>query len=112
MVIAALNAHHGHEGGSVTNYEPATNHQLAEDFKGPNLANNALTRFLTGKLGKAAFKKYRAACLNKTIGTLLRAWNGETPDRHAELHDEEEEKGTKKSGQRRAGRSPGHQDED
>ena len=103
-VIAALNAHHGYEGGSIMNFDPAKNLQMAEDF---DLANNALTRFLTDKLGTDGYKKYRATCLNETIGALLRAWNGETPTRHAELQDEEEEERTKTKGRRRGGRSPG-----
>jgi hypothetical protein len=78
-VIAALNVHHGYEGGSVTNYEPAKNRQLA------GVSKNALSRFLADKLGNGGHKKYVAACQNASIGTLLRLWNGETPDRHAEL---------------------------
>ncbi|HZZ81469.1 MAG TPA: hypothetical protein VFE62_23405 [Gemmataceae bacterium] len=112
-VIAALNLHHGYDKGSVTNTEPAKNRQLAENFKGLGLAKNALTRFLADKFGEDGYKKYRAACLNTTIGTLLRTWNGETPDHHAALQDEEEGMESKQRGQRRAGRSPGnHRDSD
>jgi hypothetical protein len=111
-VIAALNAHHDYDAGSVMNFEPAKNRQLANDFKVLDLAKNALTRFLADKFEKGGYKKYRAACVKKTIGALLRAWNGETPERRAELHDEEEEEDTKKRGQRRAGRAPGSHRED
>jgi hypothetical protein len=91
-VIAALSAHHGYEGGSVTNYAPAKNRQLANDFE---LANNALTRFLKGKLGKRGYSKYVADCQKGSIGALLALWNGETQQRHATLYEEEEDKGTK-----------------
>ena len=48
LVIAALSRWHGYgEGGSVTNYEPATNRRLAEQT--PGLASNGLCRFLADR---------------------------------------------------------------
>jgi hypothetical protein len=83
-VVAALNAHHRYESGSVTNYEAASNRGLAERF---GVSQNALTRFLKDRFPdeERPFKKYQLACRNKTIGPLLALWNGELPGRHAGL---------------------------
>jgi hypothetical protein len=76
-VIAALTAHHGYgEGLSVTHYEPATNRGLAEEY---GLSKNALSRFLTAKLGEDGHKKYEISCRKKEIGTMLALWRGDLP---------------------------------
>lgn len=86
-LIAALTAHHGYEeDGGLANYEPATNRGLADKY---NLSKNALSRFLTEKLGKAGHKRYKIACQNKEIGTLLSLWRGELPGRLTDLRPEE-----------------------
>jgi hypothetical protein len=78
-VVAALSKYHGYgEGMSVTNREPATNRGLAAEY---DLSANALTRFLTAKLGKNGHRQYAAACRNGRIGALLALWRGETPER-------------------------------
>ena len=83
-VIAALSRHHGYqEGGSAMNHDPATNRGLADDFE---LSENALSRFLKGHGG---YTKYKAACRNGTIDTLLALWNRECAARLAALLREE-----------------------
>jgi hypothetical protein len=111
-VVSALNVHHGYENGSVTNPEPATNRGLAEMA---DLSNNALTRFLKARYPGESdpFKKYRVACRDRSIGTLLALWNRELPARLADLYKDEEQDSTRKHGQHRRGRSPGcHRDDD
>jgi hypothetical protein len=82
-VVAALSKHHGYEeNGSVTNYEPATNRELAKEY---DLSPNALSRFLTAKLRKNGHKMYRIKCRKKEIGILLTLWRGELPGRLADL---------------------------
>lgn len=89
-VIAALTKHHGYENGSVTNFEPATNRGIAHEY---GLSQNALSRFLNEKLGKGnpksgGHKGYIAACNRDArigIGALLTLWQGEVPERLAEL---------------------------
>jgi hypothetical protein len=82
-VVAALSAHHDYqEGGSVTDYEPATNRGLAEEF---DLSANALSRFLKAQLGEGGDRLYKIACRNRTIGRLLSSWNRELPARTARL---------------------------
>ena len=86
-VTAALGAHHKYKtDGSVTNYEPATNRDLAEKY---GLSENALSRFLTDKLGKDGHKQYAAACRGKKIDTFLALWNRELPGRLAKLMPQE-----------------------
>jgi hypothetical protein len=90
-VVAALSMHHGYEGGSVTNYEPATNRglvdvanrRLAAGERG--LSENALSRFLTDKLGEGGHNKYAAAWHQGAIGTFLALWRREAPERLAGL---------------------------
>jgi hypothetical protein len=84
LVVAALSKWHGYEGGSVTNYEPATNRGLADKF---HLSPNALSRFLKKKFSKEKdpHRRYVTACHNETIGALLTLWNREMPGRHADL---------------------------
>jgi hypothetical protein len=87
-VIAALSKHHGYEeGGSAMNHDPATNRGLADDF---DLSENALSRFLKGHGG---YTKYKAACRNGTIDTLLALWNRECAARFAALLPEERDRG-------------------
>jgi hypothetical protein len=77
----------------VTTYEPAKNRSLAAEFnKGRKptdykLAHNALSRFLKDQFPKEEepHRKYVVACRNGTIASLLRLWNREPIDRHADL---------------------------
>ena len=87
-MFEALNLHHGYEKGSVTNYEPASNRELAEmwnkrrktaDYK---LASKRALRFLTDHGGS---KQYTIACHNETIGSLLARWNREFPVYYSDL---------------------------
>jgi hypothetical protein len=86
-VIAALAAHHGYGVGmSVTNFEPATNRGLAEEY---GMAANALSRFLNAMLGEDGHNKYVTACRNGKIGSLLALWQREMPGHQADLRPEE-----------------------
>lgn len=89
-VVAALRAWHEYqEDGSVGNYEPASNRELADRYGkgGSGLAPNALSRFLKDKLGKDGdgHKNYTIACRNKSIGAMLTLWLGELPSRLLDL---------------------------
>jgi hypothetical protein len=88
LVVAALSKWHGYEGGSVTNYEPATNRGLAGQS---GLSKNALSRFLKKQFSKEEnpHKRYVAACHNETIGALLTLWNREPLSRYADLQPHE-----------------------
>ena len=83
-VLAALTVHHSYENGSVTQFAPATNRGLAEQFE---LSPNALSRFLRSRFPHEPkpHKKYAAACRNGTIGSLLMRWNRELPGHLADL---------------------------
>lgn len=86
-VVAALSKHHGYEpGGSVSNYEPAKNRDLAKEF---DLSGNALSRFLTDKLGPGGGKTYKNRCSQGKIGALLVIWNRELPSRDPPIRDDE-----------------------
>jgi hypothetical protein len=85
-VIAALNLHHGYEGGGcLSNREPAENRLLAAVF---GLSENALSRFLKDKFGKGGHKKYVAACLDGKIGFILADWNRDLTQKLANLRTE------------------------
>jgi hypothetical protein len=89
-VVAALSQHHGYgEGMSVMSREPATNRGLADQY---DLSANALSRFLTSKLGKDGHKQYHIACRDGRLGALLALWRGELPTRHADLRPGEDAK--------------------
>ena len=95
LALAALCKHHGLDGNSVGNFEHATNRGLAAEFNKGKKANelklseNALSRFLKNK--NYALRKYKVACCDKSIGTVLALWRGELPSRLAKLKDDEQD---------------------
>ncbi len=91
LVIAALKRHHKFEsGGSVINYDPATNRGLA---KLGGFSENALSRFLDHKL-QGGHRGYKAACSKETVGMLLSQWSGEAPSYLPDLTNAEYSRGS------------------
>jgi len=86
-VLSALAAYHKYDtGGSVLVHEPAKLDELVE-LSG--VSKTTVSKFLADKLGKPAYKHYKARCAQGRIGSLLARWRGELPDPTPDLMAEE-----------------------